>query len=54
MTTPYAVTAVTAQFAAKPLPDPIPLKIQLPSSRRPKIGFWPGQEETGPTLQPNE
>ena len=25
----------------KPLPDPIPLKIQFPISPRPKIGFWP-------------
>ncbi len=25
----------------KPLPDPIPLKIQFPISRRPRIGFWP-------------
>ena len=29
------------QFLTKPLPDPIPLKIQFPISRRPRIGFWP-------------
>ena len=25
----------------KPLPDPIPLKIQFPIRPRPRIGFWP-------------
>ena len=25
----------------KPLPDPIPLKIEFPTSPRPRIGFWP-------------
>ena len=29
------------RLAAKPLPDPIPLKIQFPFSPRPRIGFWP-------------
>ncbi len=43
---PTLVTVLRARgyFAAginKPLPDPIPLKIQFPISRRPRIGFWP-------------
>jgi len=33
--------ATKVVIISKPLPDPIPLKIQFPISPRPKIGFWP-------------
>jgi len=35
------IRLVVATNFKKPLPDPIPLKIQSPISPRPKIGFWP-------------
>ena len=41
-----------ATASDKPLPDPIPLKIQFPSSQIPKIGFWPGQERNWTNVAP--